>query len=98
MSDEVTLPPNWRAARDSDGKEYYFNELTGETSWAIPEEAGQQKPALTSDSGEPNDAEFAPAREGNDQSSMMAVPDFGASGGSLARGAKAFSYLSSLLP
>jgi len=30
------LPPNWRSARAADGKEYYFNELTGETSWTVP--------------------------------------------------------------
>ncbi|KAL1514534.1 hypothetical protein AB1Y20_003631 [Prymnesium parvum] len=35
MSDRP-LPPNWRMARDSDGKAYYFNELTGETSWQFP--------------------------------------------------------------
>lgn len=33
---DTNLPANWRAARDSDGKEYYFNELTGETSWVVP--------------------------------------------------------------
>ena len=27
-SNTRTLPPNWRVAKDSDGKEYYFNELT----------------------------------------------------------------------
>jgi len=35
-SNTRTLPPNWRVAKDSDGKEYYFNELTGETSWTYP--------------------------------------------------------------
>ena len=30
------LPPNWRSAKAADGKEYYFNELTGETSWTFP--------------------------------------------------------------
>ena len=35
--DDKSLPPNWREARDSDGKAYYFNELTGETSWTFPE-------------------------------------------------------------
>ena len=29
------LPPNWRSAKAADGKEYYFNELTGETSWTV---------------------------------------------------------------
>lgn len=32
---ETSLPPNWRSARAADGKEYYFNELTGETSWTV---------------------------------------------------------------
>mmetsp|Transcript_16881 Transcript_16881/g.28054 ORF Transcript_16881/g.28054 Transcript_16881/m.28054 type:complete len:420 (+) Transcript_16881:35-1294(+) len=35
MSDNE-LPPNWRTAKAADGKEYYFNELTGETSWTLP--------------------------------------------------------------
>lgn len=30
------LLPNWRSATAADGKEYYFNELTGETSWTFP--------------------------------------------------------------
>eukprot|EP00965_Chrysotila_dentata_P104308 3444404-Pleurochrysis_carterae.AAC.3 len=30
------LPPNWRTATAEDGKEYYYNEITGETSWNIP--------------------------------------------------------------
>ena len=38
------LPPNWRSAKDSDGKEYYFNELTGETSWTFPQPDGGGKP------------------------------------------------------
>ena len=33
---DPALPPNWRSARAADGKEYYFNELTGETSWTVP--------------------------------------------------------------
>lgn len=32
---DTSLPPNWRSARAADGKEYYFNELTGETSWTV---------------------------------------------------------------
>jgi hypothetical protein len=32
---DPALPPNWRSARAADGKEYYFNELTGETSWTV---------------------------------------------------------------
>jgi len=30
------LPPHWKTAQAADGKEYYFNEMTGETSWTIP--------------------------------------------------------------
>ena len=36
MSDDEDLAPNWRAAKAADGKEYYFNEVTGETSWTKP--------------------------------------------------------------
>lgn len=35
MDGTPELPPNWRSARAADGKEYYFNELTGETSWTV---------------------------------------------------------------
>lgn len=38
--EDAALPPNWRQAKDSDGKTYYFNELTGETSWDFPGEGG----------------------------------------------------------
>ena len=66
------LPPNWRAAKDSDGKEYYFNELTGETSWSFPE--GDKKPASSFEASSPpvnpiapsmasDSAEFAPSEE-----------------------------------
>jgi len=30
------LPPHWKTANAADGKEYYFNEITGETSWTPP--------------------------------------------------------------
>ena len=38
------LPPNWRSAKAADGKEYYFNELTGETSWTFPSGNGAAAP------------------------------------------------------
>ena len=64
---ESELPLNWRVAKDSDGKEYYFNELTGETSWSVPQDS---KPKAAPAAAEPTpvhpsisaDAdEFAPA-------------------------------------
>ena len=42
---DPALPPNWRSARAADGKEYYFNELTGETSWTV---MPQPRSAITS--------------------------------------------------
>lgn len=33
----VKLPPNWRTARDSEGRLYYYNRKTKETSWEPPE-------------------------------------------------------------
>ena len=39
------LPPNWRSAKAADGKEYYFNELTGETSWTFPSGNGAAAPS-----------------------------------------------------
>jgi polyhydroxyalkanoate synthesis regulator phasin len=29
-------PPGWRATKTAEGKEYYYNETTGETSWTMP--------------------------------------------------------------
>ena len=29
-------PPGWRATKTAEGKEYFFNETTGETSWTMP--------------------------------------------------------------
>lgn len=29
-------PPGWRVTTTSEGKEYYYNENTGETSWTLP--------------------------------------------------------------
>ncbi|KAI8350553.1 hypothetical protein B0O80DRAFT_458071 [Mortierella sp. GBAus27b] len=34
--DHIALPPNWRVATNSEGKPYYYNELTEETSWELP--------------------------------------------------------------
>lgn len=50
MADEA-LPPNWRKASDSDGKAYYFNELTGETSWDFPGEDGASAGGRETSSG-----------------------------------------------
>jgi len=51
---EPTLPPNWRAAKAADGKEYYFHEVTGATSWTLPtaEDEPAKVVALTSGGGE----------------------------------------------
>ena len=29
-------PPGWKATKTAEGKEYYYNENTGETSWSLP--------------------------------------------------------------
>ena len=54
---EPSLPPNWRAAKAADGKEYYFHEVTGATSWTFPkaEDEPPKVVALTSggDEGAP---------------------------------------------
>ena len=34
-----SLPPNWRAAKDSDGKEYYFNEVRHDLPCALSSSA-----------------------------------------------------------
>ena len=31
------LPPDWRAASDKNGRTYYINDKTKETSWAEPQ-------------------------------------------------------------
>ena len=36
---EDRLPDNWVAAHNEEGKAYYINELTGETSWDVPDGA-----------------------------------------------------------
>ena len=64
---DVNLPPNWRTARDSDGKEYYFNELTGETSWSLPE----AEPPAQADDDESKEL------EPTDQPGIVAIPDYG---------------------
>ena len=64
---------------DSDGKEYYFNELNGETSWTIPTASEQPKPAGTTDPAAAGDnSEFAPS---NPASMTINVPDYGAGNG-----------------
>ena len=79
------LPPNWRSAKDSDGKEYYFNELTGETSWSFPE--GDLKPPAVAAVQSPpvvmqmpmsaaDSSEFAPAEE----PPMVQPPNYGNGG------------------
>jgi len=62
---ETELPPHWRSAKDADGKEYYFNELTGETSWKVPgsEDAATKKPTTPSAVVAADASEFAPAAE-----------------------------------
>jgi hypothetical protein len=30
------LPPGWRVTKTAEGKEYYYHESTGETSWTVP--------------------------------------------------------------
>ena len=86
VDSEIALPPNWRAARDSDGKEYYFNELTGETSWIVPEDAGASAPPAMVESGlasaAADSSEFAPRAE---PASMMSASGFGAEGGGRGR-------------
>ena len=32
------LPQGWKSATTPDGKQYYFNEMNGTTSWSIPTE------------------------------------------------------------
>lgn len=94
--EEVALPPNWRAAKDSDGKEYYFNELTGETSWVVPQaDAVQQSGAAdVEEVAVEDDSEFAPPREGNGPHSMMSVPDYG--GDSSGKRPRSSSYYAEL--
>ena len=33
----IKLPPNWRTARDREGRLYYYNRRTKEVSWEPPE-------------------------------------------------------------
>ncbi len=98
---DVKLPPNWRAARDSDGKEYYFNELTGETSWVVPEVEGTRPQVQDGDGAGATSAaagdsgEFAqPAVE---QPSMMSLPDYGAGNGGRPRSSSYYAELESLI-
>lgn len=34
--DEVVLPPNWSATTNNQGRLYYYNVVTKETSWKLP--------------------------------------------------------------
>lgn len=43
-SNGPNLPPGWRCVHAPDGRPYYFNEVTRETSWTIP--AGASTPPL----------------------------------------------------
>lgn len=97
---EPALPPNWRVARDSDGKEYYFNELTGETSWSVPEEGGKPA-ALTSGSPDMGDkdemaesGEFAP---GPYDGGMMVSSGGGGGGEGRSRSGSMYAELSQLV-
>ena len=78
-----TLPPNWRSAKDADGKEYFFNELTGETSWKFPDVGGQPVSAAVSESVTSpsqivasDSSEFAPASDLQPPQPAMAQPNF----------------------
>jgi len=73
-----SLPPNWRAAKDSDGKEYYFNELTGETSWVVPAEGDSRPeaaPVKVDIGGATDSGEFAPP------SDVLPVATYGSTDG-----------------
>ena len=30
------LPEGWKSTKTAEGKEYYYHEKTGETSWSLP--------------------------------------------------------------
>jgi len=76
---EKPLPPNWRMARDSDGKAYYFNELTGETSWNFPSAPPVAATVVNDDDG------MSPLSTGavvaNDLGGMGGMGGMGSSGG-----------------
>ena len=92
------LPPNWRSAKAADGKEYYFNELTGETSWTFPSGNGAAAPsapedikvsvppALVSEAKEPAAADEPPPDDFNDALERATEPQEPPSGGGRIRG------------
>ncbi|KAI9151186.1 hypothetical protein H9P43_009801 [Blastocladiella emersonii ATCC 22665] len=44
----ATLPPNWKAVTDANGRTYYYNKLTRETRWDCPSTgAGTGAPAVS---------------------------------------------------
>ena len=47
-SPPAALPPNWHTATAPDGQEYYFNELTRETSWTAPAPQAAAEPGPAS--------------------------------------------------
>jgi len=77
----MDLPPNWRAAKDSDGKEYYFNELTGETSWQVPAQELESRPAepipAKVDLSAADDGEFAPSTAPANDMIAVSMPSYG---------------------
>lgn len=42
-SDEKSLPATWETHEDDEGREYYYNTLTGETKWDKPDELEQSE-------------------------------------------------------
>lgn len=59
MANEITDPKlkdGWRVAQAQDGKEYYYNENTGETSWDL-DAASAQDVALDVDQDEPQQSD-----------------------------------------
>ena len=92
------LPPNWRSAKAADGKEYYFNELTGETSWTFPSGNGAAAPsapedikvsvppALVSEEKGPSAADEPPPDDFNDALERATEPQEPPSGGGRIRG------------
>ena len=91
---EPALPPNWKLAKDGDGREYYFNELTGEVSWTIPVVDGEP-PAngggnngvaqgVAVNAAAVDEAEFAPSNGAGDAPPSVMAPG-GFPGGSRER-------------
>ena len=83
--EEVDLPPNWRSATAADGKMYYFNELTGETSWTVPEGGDTAKvPPLVSDIAEQDaDPSLATVVPVGDEMEPSVPPDLNTAQGGL---------------